>query len=65
MNKIRLTASELDLIKDIVLENKLGTFALLCDNSSGIGATIDLQFECEMNGRDATVSIPISGAENW
>jgi|APFre7841882793_1041355.scaffolds.fasta_scaffold11181_2 hypothetical protein len=66
MNTImRLSTLDLAAIREIVLENKISAFDLIKDNSSGIGYTIDIQFESEMNGRDAIVRIPVRGTKEW
>jgi len=66
MNTImRLSALDLAVIQDIVLENKLVAFELIKDDSSGIGYTIDIQFDCEMHGRAAVIRIPVRGTEEW
>lgn len=62
---MRLSKLDLEVIQDIVLENKLASFELISDNSSGIGCTLDLQFECEMSGRAATLRISVRGTEEW
>lgn len=61
-----ITPEEIEKIQTIIDENNIqNPFELIYDNSSGIGATLDLEFDMKVNGRDATIRIPISGVENW
>jgi hypothetical protein len=65
MSKIYLSTGDLDIINAIVKENNISVFRLICDNSSGIGYSIDLEFDSEINHRKAKVTIPVCGSENW
>jgi hypothetical protein len=65
MNKIFMNSKDLEAINKIVQENKIQSFVLVYDNSSGIGYTIDLEYETTINGFNATVRIPVCGQENW
>ena len=56
---------ELQTINEIVNENDLNDFTLVFDNSSGIGYTLDVEFEMELNGRNVKVHVPVTGVENW
>lgn len=60
-----ITKLDLDTINKIVEENNLERVKLIQDNSSGIGSILDLEYETEINGRKATVRIPVSGIESW
>jgi hypothetical protein len=63
---ITLTPNDLEIINAIVQENdiKYG-FNLVMTSGSGIGYTLDLEYETELNGRDVTVKVPVTGVENW
>ena len=62
---MRLSKIDIDVIDDIVIENKLGSFELISDSSSGIGCTLDIQFDSEINGRDAVIRIPVRSTAEW
>jgi hypothetical protein len=64
-NKITLKRADLDLIMEIVLENEIEHWTLTQDSSSGIGYTIDLEYRTDVNGRPATIIIPIATTEDW
>ena len=63
---IMLTPGDLEVIAKIVEENdiKYG-FKLIYEDGSGIGYTLDLEYTTHINGREATVKIPVTGVENW
>ena len=65
MNKITLSRTDFDLIKDIVIENEIEFWTLIQDSSSGIGSSLDLEYDTEIKGRPATVRIPIGTVDNW
>jgi hypothetical protein len=61
-----VTPNEIELIQKVIKENKIVTsFELLQENHSGIGYTLDLEFDTEVNGRQATIRIPITTVESW
>ena len=41
------------------------SYRLDSERHSGIGSTLTLIMEMKLNERDATVSVEISGVENW
>ena len=57
--------TDLEIINAIVKENNITWFKLYQESGSGIGYTTDLEFETEINGRIATVKIPVSTEDNW
>lgn len=65
MKTIHLLKNELQTINEIVNENDLNDFTLIIENSSGIGYTLDVEFEMELNGRTVKVRVPVTGVENW
>jgi hypothetical protein len=62
---IRLNIFELNKIKKICEEVSTEYFTLEQDNSSGIGSVLTFTYETEIAGYPATVSIEVSGVENW
>jgi hypothetical protein len=66
MTKIMMNKADLEVINNIVEENGItNNFWVHYSNASGIGYTLDLEYSTEINGREATVHIPICGTENW
>lgn len=66
MTKIMMNSADLEIINKIVEENSITqNFWLIYNNASSIGYTLDLEFTTDVNGREATVTIPICGEENW
>lgn len=66
MTKIMMNHADVAIIQQIVEENNIrGNFNIIYNNASGIGYTLDMEYETEVNGRPATIRIPICGAENW
>ena len=62
---IRLNIFELNKIKKICEEVSTEYFTLEQDNSSGIGSVLKLTYETEIADYPATVTIEVSGVENW
>lgn len=55
----------LNLIK-ILDENQIdGIVKLIYDNNSGIGSTLDVEFDFNLNGRLVTVRANITDESNW
>jgi cystathionine beta-lyase/cystathionine gamma-synthase len=65
INKIVLNVRDLDRIREVVIENNVKMFTLVVDNTSEIGYTVDVEFEYDLNGRDAVVRVPIVGVDDW
>ena len=67
MNKeIYITPQELSIIQQVIIENNIAcSFKLIYDCSSGIGSTLDMEFDADIHGRLATIRIPITDTENW
>lgn len=64
--KITLTKADLDIINKIVEENNIvGAFDIVYTSGSGIGYCVDLEFPADINGREATIRIPVTGVESW
>lgn len=65
MTVVTINSDDLKIINEIVKENNLNVFDILVDQSSGIGYNVDIEYECEINGRSAKVRIPVCGSEKW
>ncbi len=60
-----LNKTDLEVINAIVQENNISYFKLIQQSGSGIGYITDLEFETEINGRVATVRMPVSDEDQW
>ncbi len=61
-----INPQEIELIQKIIEENKIEfAFKLIQETESGIGNILHIEFESEVNGRQATIRIPITTEENW
>ena len=65
MTKIMMNPADLKVIQEIITENNItGNFELVYANG-GIGYTIDLVYETDVKNRNAKITIPVCGVENW
>ena len=62
---VQLNIFELNKIKKICEEVGTEYFTLEQTNASGIGSVLKLTYETEIADHPATVSIEVSGVENW
>ena len=62
---IHLNIFELNKIKKICEEVGIEHFVLEQNNSSGIGSILTMSYETKIADYPATVSIEVSGVENW
>jgi hypothetical protein len=62
---INLNIFELNKIKNICEAVGTEYFTLEQDNSSGIGSVLTFTYETEIAEYPATISIEVSGVENW
>ena len=63
---IIINVQDLDTMRKIVEENQIvGSFTLHYENGSGIGYCLDLEFDTQVHGRLAKISIPVSDENNW
>jgi len=60
-----LSKTDLEVINKIVEENNISFFKLYQKSGSGIGYTTDLEYETEINGRFATIKMPVATEDNW
>jgi hypothetical protein len=65
MNRIHLNTKDLEIINAIVQEHEISVFELIMTSNSGIGYTLDLEYSTHLHGRDATITVPVTGPENW
>lgn len=65
-SEIYINPKELAIVQKIMEENGI-TYAvkLIYTNDSGIGSILNVEFDTEVNGREAVVRIPVSGVESW
>jgi hypothetical protein len=60
-----LNKTDLEVINKIVEENNISYFKLIQQSGAGIGYITDLEFETDINGRLATVKMPVSDEDQW
>jgi hypothetical protein len=64
--KIYIGKQELLCILRIIEENNVqGVVELIYNNESGIGSTLDVEFEHTLNGRYVTVRANVTDDSNW
>jgi hypothetical protein len=65
-SRIYITKRELEIINDIVRENEIqNSFELISNNDSGIGSTLEIEFDHELHGRYVTVRVNITDSDSW
>lgn len=62
---ILMNTNDLKELTGIVEENNITYFKLTQDAGSGIGYTTDIEFESEINGRLATVTMSVANSDSW
>ena len=63
---IVINKEDLAIMQKIIEENQIvGSFTLHYENGSGIGYCLDLEFDTEVHGRLAKISIPVANEDNW
>lgn len=63
---IVINKEDLAIMQQIIEENQIvGAFTLHYENGSGIGYCLDLEFDTQIHGRLAKISIPVANEENW
>ncbi len=64
--RIYMSRRELEIISNIVRENEIeNSFELIYNNDSGIGSTLDMEFDHKLNGRYVTVRVSITDSDSW
>ena len=65
-SRIFISKRELEIINDIVRENEIqNSFELISNNDSGIGSTLEIEFDHELHGRYVTVRVNITDSDSW
>ena len=65
-SKIYLNKRDIERILEVIEENDLkDTFTLIHNSSSGIGYTLNMEFDAELNGRVITARVPIADSSDW
>jgi hypothetical protein len=63
---MHISKRELDIINDIVRENEIQhSFELISNTDSGIGSTLEIEFDHELHGRYVTVRVNITDSDSW
>ena len=66
MNEIYITKEELELVLQVIKENRVeGVVKLIYDSSSGIGSIIDMEFDYMLNNRPVTIRTNITDSDSW
>ncbi len=64
--RIYISKRELEIINKIIEENNIeNSIELIYNNDSGIGNTLDIEFDHELHGRYVTVRVNISDTDSW
>ena len=64
--RIFITKLELDTINKIIQENNIqNSIELIYNNESGIGSTLEMEFDHELHGRYVTVRVNITDSNSW
>jgi hypothetical protein len=65
-SRIYMSKRDLEIINNIVRENEIeNSFELIYNNDSGIGSTLDMEFELDLHGRYVTVRVNITDSDSW
>jgi hypothetical protein len=65
MQSFYVTPQDIEIIQKIIEENNINHAFKLVHESHGIGSVLNLEFDRDMHGREATISIMVSGPEEW
>jgi len=66
MSKIYLNKRDIERILEVIKENELeDTFTLIHDSTSGIGYTLNMEFDAELHGRVITARVVIADSTDW
>jgi hypothetical protein len=63
--RIYVTKREIDIISKIISESEIDYLYLDYNSDSGIGYTLDIEYDTYINDRKAIVRIPITNDEDW
>ena len=65
MTEITLNRADIAEMQKVLLKFNIDHFTLIKNDSSGIGYTLDIEYETTMNDCMVTVRVPVVGVENW
>ena len=65
MTEITLNRADIAEMQKVLLKFNIDPFTLIKNDSSGIGYTLDIEYETTMNDCMVTVRVPVVGVENW
>ncbi len=65
--RIYISRREIEKILRIMDENVIteGAVELIYNNDSGIGSTLDMEFDTELHGRYVMVRVNITDSDSW
>jgi hypothetical protein len=65
--RIYISRREIEKILKIMDDNSIteGAVELIYNNSSGIGSTLDMEFDTELHGRYVVVRVNITDSDSW
>lgn len=63
--RIYVTKLEIDVISKIMSESEIDYLYLDYNSDSGIGYTLDIEYDTYIHDRKAIVRIPITNDEDW
>lgn len=63
--RIFITKREIDIISNIMSESEIDSLCLTYNSDSGIGYTLDIEYDTYVHDRKAIIRIPITNYENW
>lgn len=66
VNKVKLNIHEIEKIMKVLKQFPESTSVeLIQDSSSGIGSTVIMRLQTEVNGIIGNFEVEVSGSENW
>lgn len=65
MTKITLNRADINEISKALLKFDIDHFTLVKNDGSGVGYTIDVEYQTRMKDDLVTVKVPVVGVEDW
>lgn len=65
MIKITLNKADIVEITKTLIRFDIDHFTLIKNDESGIGYTLDIEYETRMQDAKVKVTVPVVGVENW
>lgn len=65
MKTITLNRADVAEITKVLEKFDIDHFTLVKEDTSGIGYTLDIEYEARMQDAKVTVKVPVVGVENW